>query len=59
MNDVLGLSRPERRRLRAALHQATARGATVPGELERLQGKLAYLNMLNPAQALRLQSAQG
>lgn len=57
VNDVLGLSRRERRRLRAGLHQARRKahseGRAVQIDAE-LRGKLAYLNMLNPAQAARL-----
>lgn len=50
VNDVLGLSRAERRRLRAALHRAGRDGAD--GSLRaRLRGKLAYLAMLNRRQA--------
>jgi RNA-directed DNA polymerase len=55
VNDAMGLSRQERRKLRAALHrQRTAAGAADAGEHLRLHGKLAYLHMLNPAQALAL-----
>lgn len=52
VNETLGLSRTERRRIRAMIHRQTAAGAT-PSQEERrtLAGKLAYLNMLNPAQA--------
>jgi hypothetical protein len=60
VNDVLGLSRQERRRLRAALHQASmrARGAGVAPQIDAtLRGKLAYLKMLNPEQAARLMRA--
>ena len=62
VNDVLGLSRQERRRMRAALHQAgrRARGADGAPQIDaRLRGKLAYLKMLNPAQAARLMAAAG
>lgn len=52
VNQTLGLSRQERRRLRAALHQARRDGS---GPDPHLQGKLAYLAMLNPAQARALQ----
>ncbi len=56
VNDVVGLSRQERRRLRAAIHQLGR--ATDPARREeieaRLRGKLAYLHMLNPAQAAKL-----
>jgi len=60
VNDVLGLSRQERRRLRAALHQASLRARNEGARLQIdpvLRGKLAYLNMLNPAQAARLVAA--
>jgi RNA-directed DNA polymerase len=49
VNAVLGLSRKERRRIRAALHQ----GAAGP----RIEGKLAYVGMLNEAQAEQLRKA--
>ena len=54
VNQVAGLSRKERRRLRAALHQQ--RRATDPDPVNdrKLQGKIAYLRMLNPEQATRL-----
>lgn len=52
VNRVLGLSRRERRRLRAAIHRALAApGGPPPGVLAELRGRLAYLGMLNPAQA--------
>jgi hypothetical protein len=58
VNDVLGLSRQTRRRLRAAIHrcaQAQAAGTPAdPAQLARLEGELAYLAMLNPQQAQRL-----
>ncbi len=50
VNQVAGLSRRERRRLRAELH-ALAQHPASPEERRRLAGKLAYLAMLNPAQA--------
>ena len=59
VNDVLGLSRQDRRRLRAAIHQcalAQSRGTVEPQVLARLEGKLSYLQMLNPKQAQRLAS---
>lgn len=59
VNQDLGLSRKERRRLRAAQHQL--RAVTDPAEAatraQRLEGKLAYLSMLNPNQADRLRQA--
>jgi RNA-directed DNA polymerase len=48
VNEEPGLSRKERRRLRAALH---AQGGNPSSEL---RGKLAWLSMLNPAQAAAL-----
>jgi hypothetical protein len=50
VNQVVGLSRRERRRLRAELHRLT-RGEPSPEARRRLAGKLAYVAMLNPAQA--------
>lgn len=50
-----GLSRQERRRLRAALHQVRAAGEEAdPARAARVQGRLAYLHMLDPGQARRL-----
>jgi hypothetical protein len=55
VNKAMGLSRQERRRLRAALHRQTQGGnAESAGERLRLHGKLAYLFMLNRAQAVAL-----
>jgi hypothetical protein len=51
VNEVLGLSRQQRRTLRAALHRLRLEGS---GRDARLEGHLAYLHMLNPAQAQRL-----
>ncbi len=48
VNQVAGLSRQERRKLRAALHQAGGQPDAV------LRGQLAYLQGLNPEQARRL-----
>lgn len=63
VNDQLGLSRNDRRRLRAMLHhQAIGKvphdqhGEPVSGA--RLQGKLAYLKMLNAAQWQKLVDQQ-
>ncbi|WP_245682560.1 hypothetical protein [Archangium gephyra] len=50
VNETLGLSRQERRKLRAAIHQARKEGAP-PEAAARIEGKLAYLSMLNPEQA--------
>ena len=57
VNQIAGLSRKERRRIRAALHQAGLAGglqALPVAERRRLQGRLAYATMLNPQQAARL-----
>src|SRR5215510_9584240 len=56
VNKAIGLSRQERRKLRAALHRQKAQAATAAsaGERLRLMGKLAYLAMLNKAQAAAL-----
>jgi hypothetical protein len=54
----LGLSRQERRKLRAALHQQQSKPPSVAVD-RRLAGKLAYLNMLNPKQALALRRGAG
>lgn len=59
VNKAMGLSRQERRKLRAALHRQKTRpdvadAAAGAGERLRLHGKLAYLFMLNPAQAAAL-----
>ncbi len=52
VNTVRGLSRPERRRLRAALHQASQwESGGLPSPL---RGMLAYVSMLNRDQAARL-----
>jgi retron-type reverse transcriptase len=55
VNQVLGLSRKERRRLRAMIHQEGSR----PADAETsalINGKLAYLAMLNPKQAEALRA---
>jgi RNA-directed DNA polymerase len=55
VNQVLGLSRKERRKLRAMIHQE----ASQPADAKRsahIQGKLAYLSMLNPKQAEALRA---
>ncbi len=57
VNETLGLSRQERRRMRAEIHQiklAREEGEADPERIERLEGKLAYLEMLNPDQAAPL-----
>ncbi len=63
VNQVLGLSRKERRKLRAALHQQGLARKEGKGDARndaRIQGKLAWLQMLNADQAAALhpQSAQ-
>ncbi len=50
VNDVAGLSRQERRRLRAMIHQ-TDKASASTAVLARIRGKLAFLAMLNPRQA--------
>jgi retron-type reverse transcriptase len=57
VNDRPGLSRKERRRVRAAIHQLPRDGTADPARVRQLVGKLAYLQMLNPAQAAPLQAA--
>jgi RNA-directed DNA polymerase len=54
VNKVAGLSRQERRRLRAALHRQARSPSPDPLVHRHLQGKLAYLRMLNPNQAEQL-----
>ena len=56
VNKDMGLSRKDRRKLRAALHHQKV-GKADQAEAARLKGKIAYLNMLNPAQARRLRDA--
>jgi retron-type reverse transcriptase len=51
VNHIAGLSRQERRRLRAALHQQRRAGSPDVAKDRQLTGKLAYLRMLNPTQA--------
>lgn len=58
VNQDLGLSRQERRRLRAAQHQLSKLAAGESSERRKqLAGKLAYLSMLNPQQAERISAA--
>jgi hypothetical protein len=54
VNETPGLSRQQRRRLRAALHRQKQAGDPDLVQQRRLMGKLAYLRMLNPAQAAAL-----
>lgn len=49
VNETLGLSRTRRREMRARIHRMSP--ASPPEELRKLRGELAYLQMLNPAQA--------
>jgi len=53
VNDVAGLSRQDRRKLRAMAHRLQANPGASPEDEARFKGKLAYLAMLNPAQAAR------
>jgi RNA-directed DNA polymerase len=55
VNQVLGLSRKERRKLRAMIHQEGTRPASAETSA-RIDGKLAYLSMLNPKQAEALRA---
>ena len=62
VNQVLGLSRRERRRIRARIHhlrRARQAGTLEPAQIARLRGKLAYVHMLNPAQAQALRNLAG
>lgn len=52
VNEVMGLSRKERRKLRAQLHQLPSTPSKQ--QREEVLGKLEYLRMLNPAQAKAL-----
>lgn len=51
VNQVLGLSRKERRQIRALLHRLQNEQSPDPAELAHARGKIAYLRMLNPEQA--------
>jgi hypothetical protein len=56
VNQALGLSRQERRRLRAMGHRLSRQTAQTDSALRgRFEGKLAYLFMLNPGQASRIE----
>jgi RNA-directed DNA polymerase len=58
VNKSTGLSRKARRRLRAEMHRLSQNGATPEAPvLRRLQGKLAYLRMLNAHAAAPLIAA--
>ncbi len=52
VNRVIGLSRKERRKIRAMLHR------DVPDQRQRVKGLLAWVEMLNPQQAAALVRAQ-
>jgi len=54
VNKVLGLSRQHRRRMRAIAHRL--RSAPSPQASSRLEGRIAYLAMLNPQQAEAVRS---
>ncbi|HEY8246212.1 MAG TPA: hypothetical protein VIG38_02885 [Hyphomicrobium sp.] len=54
VNKTMGLSRQERRRLRATLLRQKTAIEMDPGERLRLHGKLAYLFMLNRVQEAAL-----
>lgn len=51
VNQTLGLSRKDRRNLRAAIHQIETGRNTDPAHRASVEGKLAYLQMLNRGQA--------
>ncbi len=58
VNETLGLSRKERRKIRAMIHRLETErdaGNADPAELDILRGKLAWVRMLNPDQADALQ----
>jgi RNA-directed DNA polymerase len=57
VNDVAGLSRQERRRLRAMIHQS-GKASESPAVLARIRGKLAFLAMLNPEQEASMRNTQ-
>jgi RNA-directed DNA polymerase len=57
VNETLGLSRRERRKIRAMIHRLNQQrdaGELDPQEVEVLEGKLAWVEMLNPDQAAAL-----
>ncbi|MDP2274569.1 MAG: hypothetical protein Q8K32_27760 [Archangium sp.] len=55
VNSVVGLSREQRRKLRAEAHREKTKGSTLEQKAS-LTGRLAWLSMLNPAQAARIRS---
>ena len=56
VNQVLGMSRQERRRLRAIAHRLRKGGEQNGKQAAKLEGNIAYLHMLNPAQAEKLET---
>jgi RNA-directed DNA polymerase len=60
VNKTLGLSRQERRLLRAMMHRLSRQPTNdESGKLgAKIEGKLAYLSMLNPEQAARFNRAE-
>ncbi len=57
VNEVVGLSRRERRKIRAMIHQMKrerTEGTLSAEKVRSLEGKLAYVEMLNPEQAVPL-----
>ena len=58
VNRALGLSRQERRRLRAMGHRMRSRKEIPAGFQAKFQGKVAYLSMLNSQQAEPLRKMQ-
>jgi RNA-directed DNA polymerase len=62
VNQTLGLSRQDRRRLRATAHrinEAESRGGISHEAVSTFRGKLAWLAMLNAAQASALRERCG
>lgn len=57
VNQQPAMPRRERRRLRAAVHQFVRDGGKDRAIRRRLEGRIAYLNMLNPAHAAPLRAA--
>lgn len=55
VNTAPGWSRKQRRLLRAELHRARQSADASASLWQRLRGKLAFVRMLNPAQAARLE----
>ena len=54
VNEALGLSRQERRELRAAIHHLANGRSQDTGLRAWIEGRLAYLAMLNAGQAAAL-----